>query len=500
MKWKPGCFILIFISVTKARVITRKPLPNMKKDMPANKSSKGTKWNSGALVQVDYTSVGRSILLEQPGQTFLQAAIKNRISHMMECGGNGRCTTCRLRILDGMENVTPRNALEDKLARERSWEDNIRLACQSSATGPVKVERLIKTFSEVSRLQVEKVKAERGEEKKLAILFCDMRNFTTFVEGNLAYDVVHILNRLFVVLGEPILMNNGFIYQYVGDEIVALFGMENDNAEESCLSAIRAALGMSAALESFNVGLQEEFGVQIEIGIGVHYGAVVAGRLGHPSHQQFSVIGDAANVASRVQAATRTMRAGILASEAVLDELPAEIAKTGISDTVELKGKSRPVQLFELLGFSKPDKLFLVQESMAILFQDDGGFANDFYERLFKIAPEVQHLFKGSIKIQGYLMTHMLKGAIYSFGRPKNLALGFQELGKRHLDYGVEDYHYPIVREALVATLRDRLGDNYKPELKEAWEWVIEQAFALMLQGAEKARKKKSKKKPMKIK
>ncbi len=91
----------------------------------------------------------------------------------------------------------------------------MRLACQTKVKGRVTLERMIRTSSEVSRLQLEKIAAGVAEERHLAILFCDMRNFTPFAERHLPYDVVHVLNRFFGVLGEPILMNDGVIYTRV---------------------------------------------------------------------------------------------------------------------------------------------------------------------------------------------------------------------------------------------------------------------------------------------
>ncbi|MCB0562139.1 MAG: hypothetical protein KDD09_24470, partial [Phaeodactylibacter sp.] len=80
-----------------------------------------------------------------------------------------------------------------------------------------------------------------------------MRNFTPFVEGNMAYDVVHILNRFFSALGEAILMNNGLIYQYVGDEIVGVFGLDSSDNMHNCMAAMRAFLVMKVALKLLNM-------------------------------------------------------------------------------------------------------------------------------------------------------------------------------------------------------------------------------------------------------
>ncbi|MCO6475428.1 MAG: 2Fe-2S iron-sulfur cluster binding domain-containing protein [Phaeodactylibacter sp.] len=439
---------------------------------------------AGQPCTVEYSSLATTITIDDPDMNLLEAAIKNRIPHMQECGGNGRCTTCRVKILDGLQHVAPRNALESRMALRRGWDPSVRLACQTRVRGPVKLERQIKTFSEISRLQEEMVKSGKGEERQLAILFCDMRNFTPFVEGNMAYDVVHILNRFFSALGEPILMNNGIIYQYVGDEIVGVFGIDNTDDTHNCLAAMRAALGMQAALEVLNEDIRQEFGISIEVGIGVHFGPVIVGNVGHPSHQQFGIIGDAANVASRVQSANRDLGTTILVTDNFLCQLPKGAARVGKAEKVHLKGKGAATQLFELEGFEKEDDLFLVQKTTGALFSDEGAFANEFYGRLFAEAPEAQHMFKGSMDRQGYLMGHMLKGAIYALSRPKNVAMGFRELGRRHVGYGVSEAHYILVRKALVDTLESRLKENYTPRIRLAWERMFDLAFKFMKEGA----------------
>ena len=111
-------------------------------------------------------------------------------------------------------------------------------------SGDVTLERLIKSCADVSRVQVEEASIAPSEERTLAVLFCDIREFTPFVDKNLAYDVVHILNRFFAAVGDAILMNNGVIYQYIGDQIIGLFGVGGDPPEKSCLDTLRAGFRM----------------------------------------------------------------------------------------------------------------------------------------------------------------------------------------------------------------------------------------------------------------
>jgi class 3 adenylate cyclase len=142
-----------------------------------------------------------------------------------------------------------------------------------------------------------------GKEIPIAVLVCDIRQFTPFVNAHLPYDVYHILNRFLGEIGEPILLNGGFIYQYIGDQIVGLFGVKETPAEQSCLAAVRAGLGMIHALERLNDRIEEEYGVRLGVRIGAHFGSLITGYMGHPLRREFSVVGDAINVASRIEGA-----------------------------------------------------------------------------------------------------------------------------------------------------------------------------------------------------
>ena len=113
---------------------------------------------------------------------------------------------------------------EAEIAQKRNWDPSIRLACQAKATGDVKLQRLIWSSAEINKFQMETLPVDKGEKREIAILCCDLRNFTKVTSDNLVFDMVHMLNRFYTALGDPILMNNGIIYQYVGDEIIGLFG------------------------------------------------------------------------------------------------------------------------------------------------------------------------------------------------------------------------------------------------------------------------------------
>ena len=179
-----------------------------------------------------------------------------------------------------------------------------------------------------------------AEERFLAILFSDIRSFTPFSERHLPYDIVHILNRYFFYMGDVIHKNNGTIDKYMGDGIMAIFGLTGE--EHPAVAALNAAKQMVASLQEFNTYLQSSFGETFQIGVGIHYGPVVVGKLGHPDQAHFTAIGDTVNVAARIESATKG-RAPILVSQSMADVLQA---KDWPEFTLELKGKSHAMTLY----------------------------------------------------------------------------------------------------------------------------------------------------------
>ena len=410
--------------------------------------------------QITYAGINKVVENDDDFNSLLDLSISNQIPHLHECGGHGRCTTCRVRILEGMDNLNAKTQSEQETSFTRKWDPSIRLACQAFPKGDVKLQRLIWSMGEVNQLQTELVPIGKAEERPIAILFCDLRNFTSLSSENLNFDIAFMLNRFYTVLGEPILMNNGIIYQYVGDEIVGVFGTTGGTREKICNDAIRAALGMQYALTQLNLLELEDFDVTLKSGIGINFGRAYVGHLGHPNHKQFSVVGDPVNVASRVQRQTKETGSSILISKSVFNGAPADSLLTGKTFKAQLSGKDQETELYELLGFKEMDLQLELQSSLHNMLEDPDYFAKSFYDRVFELAPGVRSLFRKNMTEQGRLLTHMLGGIVYSLSRPEHLALGLQKLGESHQQYGVESAHYPVVKQALMETIDQLLGDK----------------------------------------
>ena len=279
--------------------------------------------------------------------SILDMSLKHGIPHMHVCGGRARCSTCRVAIVEHEEHLLPRNEAEADLAARKGFDANIRLACQTRVRGDVGLRRLVMDETDVKLLGTEAGPGKCGREADLAVLFADLRNFTNFSEANLPYDVIHILNRYFEPAGEAIVANGGYIDKYMGDGIMALFGLDEPDPREACLSAVRAARELRAQLEELNSYVSAHFKTELRCGVGVHYGSAVVGEVGHHDKRQFTAIGDTINLASRIESATKECGVEILVSDEVRRHVEGHV-DLGRSFDVSLKGKSGTYRLFEV--------------------------------------------------------------------------------------------------------------------------------------------------------
>jgi len=155
-------------------------------------------------------------------------------------------------------------------------------------------------------------------------------------------------------MGNAVLNNHGHIDKYIGDGLMALFGVAEPDARSACLNAVTAALQMVEELEKLNCYLEKNFGETFEIGIGIHFGEVVLGELGHPNNRHFTAIGDAVNVASRVESATKEAATPILVSHSAYAHIKDDIEIQGELQTL-LKGKQGNYRLYEVVGLKAND-------------------------------------------------------------------------------------------------------------------------------------------------
>ena len=134
-----------------------------------------------------------------PSETILEAVLRADIPHVHACGGRAKCSTCRIVILKGLENCSPRTETEQAMASRLGFALEVRLACQTKTQGDVSFRRLVldETDCEVASQLLKKRTGPVGESKPIAVLFSDIRGFTTLAQKLSPYDVMFALNRHF---------------------------------------------------------------------------------------------------------------------------------------------------------------------------------------------------------------------------------------------------------------------------------------------------------------
>jgi adenylate cyclase len=297
---------------------------------------------------VTYAIDHRTAAIEAHTDTILRASLRAGVPHAHACGGNARCSTCRVQIVHGLDACAPRTEKEHVLAERLRFAPEVRLACQTTVSGDVTVRRLVLDQTDLELIvQPDGLGAAEpiGEERLLTIMFADIRGFTPFAEPLLPYDVVHALNRYYDEVGKVIAEHAGHIDNYMGDGLLAVFGMERP--EHSARRAVAAARGMIAAVERLKPYFEAVYGRSFDIGIGIHYGEVIVGAVGAAGRRRITIVGDAVNAAARIEAATKTLGARVLVSTATFSELD-EPTGAWRTHRVALPGKSGEYVLYEL--------------------------------------------------------------------------------------------------------------------------------------------------------
>ncbi|MZR29901.1 adenylate/guanylate cyclase domain-containing protein [Sneathiella litorea] len=283
------------------------------------------------------------IVLAAPGLSILEASQLGNIPHASVCGGRGRCSTCRVRIMEGWDKLNPPSDKEIAVLRRVGAPEGTRLACQSVPTGDVSVIPLLPTTATV-RQAFNQPAYLQGQEREIAILFADLRAFTKFSEQKLPYDVVFVINQYFRHMGEAIEENGGHLDKFIGDGVMALFGL-SENSKTASRMALNAARSMANELEIMNENLKTDLPSPLKIGIGIHVGQVIVGQMGYGSATSITAIGDPVNTASRLESLTKEY-----ASQLIFSDKVAKFAEDDFSElrheSVDIRGRVEPLGIY----------------------------------------------------------------------------------------------------------------------------------------------------------
>jgi adenylate cyclase len=286
------------------------------------------------LVRIGYPD-GRFVEVT-PGTSVLEASRIAGIPHASVCGGRGRCSTCRVRVRGEAHSIDPPSADELRVLRRIGARPNIRLACMLRPRGTVEVTPLLPPWAVAADAR-RRVDFVQGSEREIAILFADIRGFTALAEGRLPYDVVFVLNRYFAAMGRAIESAGGRVDKFIGDGVMALFGIES-SPRTGCREALAAARLMSERLGELNLSLRAELDGPLRIGIGIHCGPVIVGEMGYGSAAAITAIGDAVNTASRFENLTKTYDCELVVSEETVARAGLDLSEFPRHE-VEIRGK-----------------------------------------------------------------------------------------------------------------------------------------------------------------
>jgi adenylate cyclase len=183
-----------------------------------------------------------------------------------------------------------------------------------------------------------------GEERRVGILFCDVRNFTTFSESRPAYDVVHLLNRWYARAAAAVEAHRGRMDTIMGDGFLAIFDRARD--------AVGAGLALLAQSRVLSGYVEAQYGTPFRVGVGIHWGDAVLGAVGAGASRRLTAIGDSVNLAARVESATKALGVDLLVTRSVWDEIKG-LARGGKVVDLPLKGKEGRFELREIVGLGE---------------------------------------------------------------------------------------------------------------------------------------------------
>jgi len=280
---------------------------------------------------------GQTVSVRPGSVSVLEASRIAGIPHAAVCGGRGRCSTCRVRVTRGVDELAQPGENERRVLKRVAAPPGVRLACQVRPVADIAVMPMLPAGANV-RDGSARPDFVHGSEREIAILFADLRAFTKFSETKLPYDVVFIINQFSRQMGQAVEQSGGRIDKFIGDGVMALFGIES-GAEEGSRQALVAAKAMAANLGDMNASLAHDMDEPLRMGIGIHCGPAIVGEMGYANAVTVTAIGDAVNTASRLEAATKDYNVQLVVSRDLADRAGVDLGAF-MGDQIEVRGRT----------------------------------------------------------------------------------------------------------------------------------------------------------------
>jgi adenylate cyclase len=285
---------------------------------------------------------GRTVRVPK-GLSVLEASLRHNVPHASVCGGRARCSTCRIRVIGDCTSLpAPSQREAFVLNRVGAADPSIRLACQLRPEADLSFFQLFVPHTMAPNAPASQPQ-RIGQERYLVSMFVDMRGSTKLAEKQLPFDTVFIVNRFLGAVSQAVIECGGQPNQFVGDGELALFGL-NSSPQTACRQALRAAAMIAANVEELNQFLSHDLREPIRFGIGIHGGEVIIGDIGYRDHMVFTALGDAVNVAARLQDMTKSLACEAIISEEV--RVTAGLSADVLPEReVAIRGRDEPMMV-----------------------------------------------------------------------------------------------------------------------------------------------------------
>ena len=292
---------------------------------------------------------GRSMRI-LPGATVLETLRANGVAHASVCGGRARCTTCRIMVTKGLDDLPPPSALEAKALSRIGATEGTRLACQIRPTSDIAVMPLL--GADASAADCATRGGLEGSERLVTVVFVDLRGSTTLGEARLPYDVLFILNQFFYEMTRALVETNGHYSQFTGDGLMALYGLHAANPKTGAADALRGARAMLQRLDALNHTLRTDLREPLRIGIGIHYSEAIVGAMGPPHSQIITAIGDTVNTCARLESLCKDYQCTVVVSRQAAEAAGLKLGGCELHQA-PVKGRNEPVQFYALQSLAE---------------------------------------------------------------------------------------------------------------------------------------------------
>ncbi|MGO9360792.1 MAG: adenylate/guanylate cyclase domain-containing protein [Xanthobacteraceae bacterium] len=288
-------------------------------------------------------AAGRRFII-QPGASVLETLRDHGMPHAAVCGGRARCTTCRVLVTQGLDDLPAPEALEARALARIQASPATRLACQVYPTKDIAIMPLLAADATASDGAARG--GLEGSERLVTVMFVDLRGSTGIGEARMPYDVLFLLNHFFRELTQALQDSNGHYSQFTGDGLMALYGLAGEPAK-GARDAVRGAGAMLTRVERLNREMAAAMSRPLRIGIGIHFSEAIVGAMGPPRSQIITAIGDTVNTCARLEGLTKEYDCALVISRQAAEAAGLELGGETLQEAT-VKGRVGGVQFYAL--------------------------------------------------------------------------------------------------------------------------------------------------------